>query len=146
MISRPPRIVLTAGEPAGIGADLCIQLAQEILPACELVVLADAELLQQRAKQLDLPLTLHHFDSSIPRHHLPKGHLTILPVALKAPVQAGVLNYENSGYVLELLDRAIDGCLNKKAIYNADFSKVIVANVEGRFKAHHVPNGGVFCK
>ncbi|MDD5227359.1 MAG: 4-hydroxythreonine-4-phosphate dehydrogenase PdxA [Methylococcales bacterium] len=138
MISRPPRIVLTAGEPAGIGADLCIQLAQEILPACELVVLADAELLQQRAKQLDLPLTLHHFDSSVPRHHLPKGHLTILPVALKAPVQAGVLNHENSGYVLELLDRAIDGCLNKKfaAMVTAPVHKGVINEGGFAFTGH----------
>ena len=106
-----PRIALTAGEPAGIGTDLCIQLAQHILPACELVVLADANLLQERAKQLNLPLTLHHFDPSKSESVLPRGHLTILPISLKTPVQAGILEPENGAYVLELLDRATQGCL-----------------------------------
>jgi 4-hydroxythreonine-4-phosphate dehydrogenase len=46
-----PRIALTPGEPAGIGPDLCIQLAQQDL-ACQLVVIADPKLLEQRAKQL----------------------------------------------------------------------------------------------
>lgn len=112
-----PRIALTAGEPAGIGADLCVQLAQTLLPACELVVLADADLLKQRAKQLNLPLTLHHFDPSKQPPILSRGHLTILPVALKSPVQTGVLNHENSEYVLEILDLATHGCL--KGIFSA---------------------------
>lgn len=133
-----PRIALTAGEPAGIGADLCIQLVQNILPACELVVLADAELLQQRAKQLNLPLTLHHFDPSKPKAILPRGHLTILPVALKVPAQAGVLNHENSEYVLELLDRATQGCLNKTfaAMVTAPVHKGVINEAGFAFTGH----------
>ncbi|MDX1824664.1 MAG: 4-hydroxythreonine-4-phosphate dehydrogenase, partial [Thiohalomonadales bacterium] len=53
----PQRIAITTGEPAGIGPDLLIQLIQQ--PQIqELVAIADPELLQQRAEQLDLPLTL----------------------------------------------------------------------------------------
>ncbi len=133
-----PRIALTAGEPAGIGADLCIQLAQQILPACELVVLADAALLQQRAKQLNLPLTLHHFDPQKPRHILPPSHLTILPIALKVPAYAGVLNHENSEYVLELLDRATHGCLNKTfaAMVTAPVHKGVINEAGFAFTGH----------
>ncbi|MEI7796718.1 MAG: 4-hydroxythreonine-4-phosphate dehydrogenase PdxA [Methylococcaceae bacterium] len=133
-----PRIALTAGEPAGIGADLCVQLVQQILPACELVVLADAALLQQRAKQLNLPLTLHHFDPQKPRHILPPGHLTILPIALKVPAYAGVLNHENSEYVLELLDRATHGCLNKTfaAMVTAPVHKGVINAAGFAFTGH----------
>ncbi|MCX7073758.1 MAG: 4-hydroxythreonine-4-phosphate dehydrogenase PdxA [Methylococcales bacterium] len=133
-----PQIALTAGEPAGIGADLCIQLVQEILPACELVVLADPELLQQRAKQLNLPLTLHHFDPSKPKTMLPRGHLTILPVSLKSPVEAGVLNHENSKYVLELLDLATQGCLSKTfaAMVTAPVHKGVINEAGFAFTGH----------
>jgi 4-hydroxythreonine-4-phosphate dehydrogenase len=133
-----PCIALTAGEPAGIGADLCVQLAQTLLPACELVVLADAELLRQRAKQLNLPLTLHHFDPSKSQPILPKGHLTILPVALKMPVETGVLNPENSKYVLELLDRATQGCLNKtfSAMVTAPVHKGVINDAGFAFTGH----------
>lgn len=133
-----PRIALTAGEPAGIGADLCIQLVQNLLPACELVVLADADLLQQRAKQLNLPLTLHHFDPTRPRPILPQGHLTILPVALNTSVQAGVLNPENSTYVLELLNRATHDCLNKtfSAMVTAPVHKGVINEAGFVFTGH----------
>ena len=133
-----PQIALTAGEPAGIGADLCIQLVQEILPACELVILADPELLQQRAKQLNLPLTLHHFDPSKPKTMLPRGHLTILPVSLKSPVEAGVLNHENSQYVLELLDLATQGCLSKTfaAMVTAPVHKGVINEAGFAFTGH----------
>ena len=49
------RIALTPGEPAGIGPDLCIALAQSDLP-CQLVTIASPDLLQERAKRLGLPL------------------------------------------------------------------------------------------
>lgn len=133
-----PRIALTSGEPAGIGVDLCIQLAQEVLPACELVVLADAVLLQQRAKQLDLPLILHHFDPNKLQAILPRGHLTILPVALKTPVETGILNHENSEYVLELLDRATHGCLKGmfSAMVTAPVHKGVINEAGFAFTGH----------
>lgn len=133
-----PRIALTSGEPAGIGVDLCVQLAQTLLPACELVVLADAELLKQRAKQLKLPLTLHHFNPSKPQPILPAGHLTILPVALKTPVETGILNTENSEYVLELLDKATHGCLNGtfSAMVTAPVHKGIINEAGFAFTGH----------
>ena len=50
-----PLLALTPGEPAGIGPDLCIALAQAGL-AANIVVIADPELLRQRALLLQLPL------------------------------------------------------------------------------------------
>jgi len=132
------RIALTAGEPAGIGVDLCIQLVQNMLPNCELVVFSDADLLKQRAKQLNLPLTLHHFDPQKSQAILPKGHLTILPVTLKTPAEAGVLNHENSEYVLELLDRATQGCLNNTfaAMVTAPVHKGVINEAGFAFTGH----------
>ena len=56
-----PRIVITPGEPAGIGPDLCVQIAQQTL-ACELTAVADPALLQGRARLLGLPLDCIRFD------------------------------------------------------------------------------------
>ena len=60
------RIAITPGEPAGIGPDLLITLAQQAWDA-QLVVLADAKLLKERAKLLGLPINLIEFDESAPR-------------------------------------------------------------------------------
>lgn len=105
-----PRLVITPGEPAGIGPDLVIQLAQQDWPA-ELVVCADPQLLIDRAQRLNLPLSLLRWDAELPAQPQRAGTLTLLPIALHHPVDAGQLDVENSQYVLTTLARAADGCL-----------------------------------
>ncbi len=111
-----PRIALTPGEPAGIGPDLCIQLAQQDLP-CEIVVIANPQLLKQRAAQLGLPIQIKEFDSSLPANAQTAGCLTILPVELAEPVQCGQLNSANSRYVLKTITKATKGCMD--AVFDA---------------------------
>lgn len=108
---KTQRVVITPGEPAGIGPDLVVQLAQREWPV-ELVVCADATLLTNRAAMLGLPLTLRPYSPNSPAQPQTAGTLTLLPVALRAPVTAGQLAVENGHYVVETLARACDGCLN----------------------------------
>ena len=117
------RIALTSGEPAGIGVDLCIQLAQYPTLECEIVVLADVELLEQRAKQLHLPLRIRLYDQNMPAVSSAAGELCVLPISLAHSAQAGILNKANSGYVLALLDRATQGCIS------GEFSAMVTAPV-----------------
>jgi 4-hydroxythreonine-4-phosphate dehydrogenase len=117
------RIALTSGEPAGIGVDLCIQLAQHPTLECEIVVLADVELLEQRAKQLHLPLRIRLYDQNMPAVSSAAGELCVLPISLAHSAQAGILNKANSGYVLALLDRATQGCIS------GEFSAMVTAPV-----------------
>ncbi|MDF7761823.1 4-hydroxythreonine-4-phosphate dehydrogenase PdxA [Kosakonia cowanii] len=105
------RIVITPGEPAGIGPDLVVQLAQRDWPV-ELVVCSDATLLSDRAALLGLPLTLREYAPGYAAVPQQAGTLTLLPVALSAPVVAGRLNPQNGAYVVSTLARACDGCLN----------------------------------
>ncbi|MDO9049138.1 MAG: 4-hydroxythreonine-4-phosphate dehydrogenase PdxA [Methylobacter sp.] len=118
MTTRPPvpRIALTPGEPAGIGPDLCIQLAQQDLP-CEIIVIASPQLLEERAKQLGLPLQIKDFDSAMPAIAQTAGRLTVLPVELAESVQCGQLNPANSRYVLKTITKATKGCMD--AIFDA---------------------------
>ncbi len=108
MAQSVPVLAITAGEPAGIGPDLCMQLAQHA-HGCVLVVLADKILLQQRAALLGLDVQLHDYDPQ-QTSPLPPGHLRVLHISLVQPAQAGKLNPANSRYVLDLLTRAAQGC------------------------------------
>jgi 4-hydroxythreonine-4-phosphate dehydrogenase len=105
-----PRIAITPGEPAGIGPELCIQLAQQTHPA-ELIAVADPQLMQERARQLGLPLKLTPFDPATPPTPQMPGELTLLPVALQKPATPGRLDPDNAPYVLETLRQATSGCL-----------------------------------
>jgi 4-hydroxythreonine-4-phosphate dehydrogenase len=106
-------LALTAGEPAGIGPELCVQVAQQSWPV-PLVVIADPTMLQDRAKMLGLPLELLPTGTEAPPKAAAAGCLYIHEVALKAPAEPGRLDSRNAAYVLDTLAHAIDGCLDGK--------------------------------
>lgn len=106
-----PRIAVTLGEPAGIGADLCIQLVQKP-QLCELVFIGDPVFLQQRADDLKLPLNIIPFDPTRPPAITPIGAMNVLAITLQAAVVCGRLNPLNSPTVLQTIKRASEGCLS----------------------------------
>lgn len=104
------RLAVTPGEPAGIGPELIVRLAQRPLEHLELAVVADRELIASTARALALPLQLLPFAADKPQPS-GNGQLSILPVELAHEVQPGHLNAANSAYVLATLDRAISACM-----------------------------------
>jgi 4-hydroxythreonine-4-phosphate dehydrogenase len=133
----PLRIAITAGEPAGIGPDLIIEVAQRSWP-CELVVVADPDLLIQRAQQLQLPLTLNTFDKNKKPAVTQEGHLTILPATLNKPCKPGILDKANSAYVLHTLRKAVEGCEQElfAAMVTAPVHKGIINDAGITFSGH----------
>ena len=103
------RIVITPGEPAGIGPDVLIQAAQAQRPLAW-VVAADGTMLSDRARLLGLPLKLTPFDPAQPPASQAPGELSLLQVGATAPVQPGVPNPANARYVLQCLDAAVAAC------------------------------------
>lgn len=131
------RIAITAGEPAGIGPDLVLMLAQTPC-ADERVVIADPDLLRERARLLDLPITVERFNpTDEPTPSLARV-LKVLPVALKAPVKAGELTPENAQYVLDTLEVAGEGCLDGtfSAIVTAPVHKGVINDAGIAFSGH----------
>lgn len=101
-------IALTPGEPAGIGPDLVAKIATRALPA-RVVVVADRALLRARARQLKRELALVAFDA---RHVPPRGKFEVLHTPLRVKATAGQLDARNSPYVLQTLERAVEGCVD----------------------------------
>ncbi len=132
--STPPVLALTAGEPAGIGPDLCIKLSQQALPCC-LSVLGDLDVLRARAAQLGIGVDFVTGDA-IPPHQAGKLHVRHIPVA--SSVTAGLLDTHNSAHVLALLDAAIEGCLNGayRAVVTAPVHKGIINDAGIAFTGH----------
>jgi len=105
-----PRIAITTGEPAGVGPDLCLALVNHSF-AAEIVLIADPQLLAQRARDLQQTLSLPDYRQQAA---VAAGHLSVSPIKLQASVMPGKLDTANAGYVLQTLDRAIQGCLCKE--------------------------------
>ncbi len=131
------RLAITSGEPAGIGPDLCLQISQQD-HGCELVVIADPDLLKARAQQLGLEVSIRLFDKTASVQPSKAGEICVYPVALAEPVIAGELNKNNSAYVLETLRIAAQGALDKKwhGIVTAPIHKGIINEAGTHFTGH----------
>jgi 4-hydroxythreonine-4-phosphate dehydrogenase len=118
-----PRFALTPGEPAGIGPDLCLLLAQYSQPY-PLIAIASCDLLNERAAQLGVAVRARAVTPDAwPDAPAPAGTLYVWNTPLRNPVVAGQLDTANAAYVLETLTRAGEGCLN------GDFAGMITAPV-----------------
>ena len=135
-ITSCPRLAITAGEPAGIGPDLCLMIAREQYQA-QLVVIADPELLAARAAQLGVDVAIRLFDEN---DHTPAkaGELLVNPIPMAAPCTAGELNPDNAAYVLKTLKAAAKGCLSGQfdAMVTAPVHKEVINNAGFPFTGH----------
>ncbi len=135
--SSTPRIAFTPGEPAGVGPDLAVIMAQQQQGA-ELVAVADPALLEARARQLNLPLELYEYNA----HTIPAltgaGRLAYYPVSLQKSVTAGSGDPANAAYVLETLDTAIALCQNKEcqALVTGPVNKGLINQGGFEFSGH----------
>ena len=118
-----PRIILTSGEPAGIGPDLCIAIAARAWP-CDLTFAGDARLFGDRAQRLGVDVDIERIDSIQAFHDHRAGRMRVLHHPVVAEVRSGRLDRANASYVISLLDTAIDGCLK------GDFDAMVTAPVQ----------------
>ena len=130
------RIAVTPGEPSGIGPDLLIKLIQRPLDF-ELVAYVDPALLESRAKRLNLPLRILEATKGEPRASK-RSEISIKPIPLKASVVPGILNADNSEYVLETLSNAIVDCQKNycQAIVTGPVHKGIINTAGIEFTGH----------
>jgi 4-hydroxythreonine-4-phosphate dehydrogenase len=131
------KILISSGEPAGIGPDICCRLAAESNPA-SFAVLGDPELFKSRAamlgEELDIRL-LSHPAETVPHE---AGLLQLWPVASAAPVEPGRLDPANAGYVIEMLRRAGTACMRREAaaLVTAPVHKSVISRAGIPFSGH----------
>lgn len=95
-------LLLTPGEPAGIGPELALRVAAD---DPDLVLVADPALLEATAAAFGMALRPRRW---VPGRATEPGTVQVLPVALGQPVRLGQLDPANARYVIETLDRAWD--------------------------------------
>jgi 4-hydroxythreonine-4-phosphate dehydrogenase len=127
-------LAITPGEPAGIGPDLIVALASRPR-AADWVVVADPALLEGRARQLGIALTL---ETDLDAPVRDGGRLTVLPVPLDVPSTPGRLDVANAGYVLRTLEIAADGCLTGRfrAMVTGPVQKSVINDAGIAFSGH----------
>jgi len=128
-------LYVTSGEPAGIGPDICLNLAnrEDLRPV---VVLADIDMLKQRIEQLGLEVELILYSGQTEPSL--NGQLYVEHIALAKPVILGCLDAENASYVLEQLHRSADYALSGKSVgvATAPVQKSIINDAGIVFSGH----------
>jgi 4-hydroxythreonine-4-phosphate dehydrogenase len=132
-MSTPLVIALTPGEPAGVGPDIAVRLAQQP-PACALVLIADPAMLEARAQQLRLAFATREWNG---RDAAGPG-VYVLPMKARHPVKPGQLDVANAPYVIETLTTAGAGCLRGEfdALVTGPVHKGIINDAGIAFTGH----------
>jgi len=112
-------LVVTSGEPAGIGPELCLALAASPW-AKQIVVVADPDMLAERAQMLDSKVTLCKYEAG----SSPNDSLQVLPQPLENPAVCGTLDPGNARSLLDGIERAVSGC------QSGEFSGLVTAPLQ----------------
>ncbi len=128
------RIVVTAGEPAGIGPELCLALADSPW-STKIVVIADPTMLADRAVAIGRKINLSTYD---PNTEAAEGSLQILDIPLAEPATPGNLNPANANSLLDGLRRAVEGCQSGEfaALVTAPLQKSVINDAGVSFTGH----------
>jgi 4-hydroxythreonine-4-phosphate dehydrogenase len=142
MASDKTKIVITSGEPAGIGPDICLHLLDsktQTFDNTELYIIADPDLLSERAELLgkEVHLQIHNDYDDLSGHYR-SDRLNVIPISLIEAAKAGELNPKNSAYVLAMLDLAHDLCMHDKvdAMVTGPIQKSIINKAGHAFTGH----------
>ena len=117
-------VAITCGDPAGIGPDLVLQLPQQVTDV-PLVILGDRQVLAQRARLLNIEITLTDWQPGEP---LPNSGIAVWHHGSGVDVQPGKPDPSSAKSILTLLDRAADGCMNGtfSAMVTAPLAKHVI--------------------
>ena len=133
MIMLP--LYVTSGEPAGIGPDICLSLAGRV-DERPVVVLADMQMLQQRAEQLYNHVELVAYQGQ--QQSSLSGQLFVEHVPLIEAVESGQLNPANAAYVIEQLRCSAEYAMSGRSVgvATAPVQKSVINDAGITFSGH----------
>lgn len=130
-------LVITPGEPAGVGPDIVLRLFQEAREQPVLVI-ADPGLLQARADVLRVAMRFETYEQAEDRVSLDAGTMTVMPTSISGSKLPGRLDPDNVAGVMRALDRAISGCLHGEfaGLVTGPMQKSVVNDAGLSFTGH----------
>lgn len=134
MTNLPKPLVVTSGEPAGIGPELCLALAQSPWGK-QIVVVADPDMLAERARLIGVDVSLNEYEAGLSPGG---GGLKVLSQPLEHPAVCGTLDPRNARSLLDGIERAVGGCLSGEfsALVNAPLQKSVINDAGIGFTGH----------
>lgn len=131
-------LIITAGEPAGIGPELCLALAHAELP-CKVVVASDPDLLEARAEQIGVDVKIREIGvKKATDTCADPGELCVIATPFPETPRCGQPAPANARVLLDGLRLAVDGCLSGRfaALVTAPLQKSVINDAGMAFTGH----------
>ncbi|MDH3336773.1 MAG: 4-hydroxythreonine-4-phosphate dehydrogenase PdxA [Gammaproteobacteria bacterium] len=131
-------LIITAGEPAGIGPEICLALAREALP-CRFVVVSDPEMLRSRARMAGMDVSIKETSAEDAASMQTKsGELHVIATRFPEPPECGRPRTANAQTLLDGLKLAVDGCMNGRfaGLVTAPLHKSVINDAGIAFTGH----------
>jgi 4-hydroxythreonine-4-phosphate dehydrogenase len=131
-------LIVTAGEPAGIGPELCLSLANESLP-CNIVIVSDPDLLRSRAEMLGSNVTIVEIDpDDTEKIHAQTGELLVIAERFPQTPVCGQLDPANSQSLLNGIRFAVEACLAGRfdGLVTGPVQKSVINDADIAFTGH----------
>ena len=134
MLKLKTRLAVTPGEPAGIGPDICLQAFEENNQLAELIYFVDPDLIQNRANDLKIQVSINDVTSA----PFNIDAFNVHPVIASVAVIPGVATTENAGYVTKTLEQALSSCLKGETdgVVTGPVNKSIINDAGIPFSGH----------
>ena len=114
-MKKIPKILITPGDPSGIGFDILLEISKKKFPA-KIIAVTSINLLKERAKILKKSVVLTNVnlhDDDIPINR--PGEILVHDIKHTKKVVIGSPSVKHAPLILKSLDIAIAACINSKA-------------------------------
>lgn len=131
-------LIVTAGEPAGIGPEICLALAQQSLP-CRFVIVSCPDTLRSRAAMIGMDVTITEIEAGeADTRNARGGELLVIGTRFPEPPVCGQPKPANARALLDGLDLAVEGCLDGRfaALVTAPLQKSVINDAGIAFTGH----------
>ncbi len=134
MIMDLPVLAITPGEPAGVGPECVVRMADSN-PGHRMLVIADPDLMNTTANALDLPVRFKPWAAGDP---VQAGNPVCLPITMAAPASPGSPDPQNAEYVLECIRQGVSLVRGGKAgaLVTGPVHKAVINEAGIAFSGH----------
>ncbi len=128
-------LLVTSGEPAGIGPEICLRLSELEVP---FVIMGDKKLLKERANSLNLDVQLIDYPKEAPSASKASKQILVFHIPAVQSSAPGVLNAANARYVLAMIKQATQLCLQGQfsGLVTAPVHKGVINEAGVKFSGH----------
>ena len=104
------KIAITLGDPAAIGPDICVMMAESYITKNHIII-TDPSLLEESSKKLKIKIRMNLLNQSNSKTKGGNRVINVLPIEISSKNTPGKMNPKNASFVMNTIETAAKGCI-----------------------------------